>query len=62
VTLYDGVRLRSSPGTTTAVTILEELPKGAVLTATVRDSHAWRRVKAPSGNNGWVAEELIKDQ
>lgn len=53
----NGLRLRASPGTTEAATVIEELPLGAVVVATAPDSHSWRRVKSPSGKIGWVADD-----
>lgn len=56
-----GLRLRVSPGTTEAATVLAELANGTLLEGTVNDSHSWRRVKVISGEHagkiGWVADD-----
>lgn len=55
--MVDGLRLRASPGTTEAATVIEELPAGAIVIGTAPDSHSWRRVRAPSGKVGWLADD-----
>jgi hypothetical protein len=55
----DGLRLRQTPGADTKV--IGELPAGAIVTATIVASHAWRRVKAPDGTVGWVADTYLEE-
>lgn len=57
-----GLRMRASPGTDGAV--VETLPDGARVEQIGEDSigsnYVWRKVRAPSGTEGWVAVDFLQ--
>jgi Bacterial SH3 domain len=52
-----GVHLRDAPST--AGNVVGSLAEGAIVNG---DQHAWRRVTAPDGTVGWVADDFLQVQ
>jgi SH3-like domain-containing protein len=53
--------LRVLPMTTEAATVPAELDAGEVVTMTVDDSYAWRRVRREDGTTGWVSDRCLEE-
>ena len=57
-----GLRMRAAPGTNSAV--IATLPDGARVEQIGEDSigsdYSWRKVRAPSGEEGWVAVDFLQ--
>jgi hypothetical protein len=52
------LKLRVAPGTDTVE--IETLPAGTLVRATVTPSYSWRKVIAPSGKAGFVADDYLE--
>jgi uncharacterized protein YgiM (DUF1202 family) len=53
------LNVRATPGIDAKV--LETVPAGTTVHATIKDSLSWRKIRTPSGVRGFVADKFLKE-